>query len=98
MFYKIGAMIFVAVAVSGLGIYFAMPSEEPEYKCGTSAKSAQLPISEGSGCCMKSAAVPTCCSMPATQCTTAEKPEALGACIGGSFAVTAKPSFTCCDD
>lgn len=100
---KIGAGVIAALAVVGVGIYVAMPSECGSGKCGElSPKAACCSGDHSDGCPGDGVAEPTadeggCC---AACCSSKVDADALAACGGG---LTVQPSAkakkaTCCSE
>ncbi len=92
MFVKIIAGVLAAVAVTGVGVYVAMP-DTPCGSCCPLNRTDSAPLGtaeDAPGCC----SMTTCVVPPASN-------ESLAACTGGmSFVSTtkAKPAHACCSD
>lgn len=100
MLAKILVGVLAAIAVTGVGVYFALPDH---CQSGCSSKqNAQdtLPVSEGSSCC--AAHVETCPgeTTEVSACIAPSNSDGLAACVGG-MALSSAPAKTCvkcCDE
>ena len=94
MFAKIAAGVLAAVAVTGVGVYVAMPDTHCKSCCPLSrTESAPVTASVDE--------VPSTCSPEPTCCIPIPQNESLGACTGAATLVStgkAKPAHACCSD
>ncbi len=92
MFAKIAAGVLAAVAVTGVGVYVAMPETHCNGGCPLS-RMQSAPVVEASE-------TPSCCSMPVACTVPAPQNESLGACTGAATLVSTSkaPAHTCCTD
>ena len=92
MFAKIAAGVLAAVAVTGVGVYVAMPETHCNGGCPLSRMNS-APVSEVSE-------TPSCCSVPVACSAPAPQNESLGACTGAATlaATTKTPAHACCAD
>ncbi len=112
MLAKILVGVVAAIAVTGVGVYYAMPDYSQPGCCGKSAGNLATPVSDITACpgdgeisaCCAAKAVPavsegaSCCGAKATTST-----DSLGACVGGMALTNApvavkKPVLHCCDE
>lgn len=106
MLAKILVGVLAAVAVTGVGVYFALPHDEKGGCCGKKDTAEQtLPVSEGATCCSAHTAKLDCTTEePASCCavkvnTVTPNTDALSACVGGmATAAPAKACVKCCDE
>jgi hypothetical protein len=107
MLAKLVAALVVAVGVTTLGVYFAIPEATT---CGLTDSSSCSSAVESSCCSLKttcpiSAGEEMCSAATegatATQEVVAADADALGACIGGATVAARQPKtvhFNCCED
>lgn len=105
MLAKILVGVLAAVAVTGVGVYFALPDNETGGCCSKKAATEQptLPVSEGSSCCAAHTAKLDCTAEEPAPCcavkTVATSADALSAATGGmATAAPAKTCTKCCDE
>ena len=108
MLAKILVGVVAAVAVTGVGIYYALPDYGaatcPGYKA--TPPDGGLPVSEGAGCCGVTCPAETASTEPAGCCAAKGNTDTLAACIGGMALTSAKPVATskaaghahCCEE
>lgn len=105
MLAKILAGVLAAVAVTGVGVYFALPDYSQPGCCGKKNVQDTLPVSEGSSCC--AAHTETACKADAESAAccavkTSAGADGLSACVGGMAsaapAAGQKKCVTCCDE
>ena len=110
MLAKILVGVVAAIAVTGVGVYYAMPDYSQPGCCGKSAGNLATPVSDITECpvdgetssCCAAKAVPTA-SEGAGCCVAKAKTSAdnLGACVGGMALTTAAPTAKkahCCEE
>jgi len=110
MLAKILVGVVAAIAVTGVGVYYAMPDYTQPGCCGKSAGNLATPVSDLAECpvdgemssCCAAKAVPavsegaSCCAAKATTST-----DSLGACAGGMALTNVSPvakTKHCCEE
>jgi hypothetical protein len=108
MLVKILAGVMAAIAVTGVGIYYAAP----DYSLPTCSSHDKAPVdgvavSEGGGCCMlpgvsdaSASETPSCCAS-----TSTTNSDSLAACVGGMALTSTSPTTAakapaahCCEE
>jgi len=106
MLAKILVGVVAAVAVTGVGVYYAMPDYYGAATCpGQKAAVAEgLPVSEGASCCAAMCPAEAATVEPASCCAAQAKTDSLAACVGGmaltstKMAASAKAPAHCCEE
>lgn len=105
MLAKILIGVVAAVAVTGVGIYYALPDYGAATCPGTLvSQCGTLPVSEGAGCCSVQCPTEATCSEVPPCCAAKAETDSLAACVGGMALTSAKPSAVskaaphCCDE
>ena len=109
MLAKILVGVVAAIAVTGVGVYYAMPDYAQPGCCGKSAGNLATPVSDITECPVDGE-TPSCCAakaMPVSEgascCAAKAKTSAdsLGACVGGMALTNAAPTAKkahCCEE